>query len=190
MVTRSLKLPGLLLVTPEIRADERGFFMETYHEAKYHAAGIRCKFVQDNHSRSSQGTIRGMHFQKNPGQAKLVRVISGVIYDVAVDIRPSSPTFGHYEGVTLDAQAHEQLFIPNGFAHGFCVVSASAEVLYKVSAPYDSVQEAGFAYDDAAVGIVWPTANAVVSERDQRAPPLDALREGLRHYEPMWAGKE
>ena len=164
--------------------------METYHEAKYHAAGIRSKFVQDNHSHSCQGTIRGMHFQNSPGQAKLVRVISGVIYDVAVDIRPSSPTYGQYEGVTLDAESHQQLYIPCGFAHGFCVVSATAEVLYKVSSPYDPAQEAGFAYDDTRVGIVWPTANANVSERDRSAPPLDALRKDLLRAEQAWAAQE
>lgn len=186
MQSRSLKLPGLILITPDVRADSRGFFMETYHARKYHAAGIGCKFVQDNHSRSTQGTIRGMHFQKSPGQDKLVRVVTGTIWDVAVDIRPDSPTFGQYEGVTLDADAHEQLFVPKGFAHGFCVVSKEAEVLYKVSAEYDAAEEDGFAFDDREVGIPWPALNPQVSERDRRARPLSAMRDELRRIASDW----
>lgn len=186
MHCRSLKLPGLKLITPSVFRDARGFFMETYHDSKYHDAGISCKFVQDNHSRSSMGTIRGMHFQRAPGQDKLVRVIAGTIWDVAVDIRPDSPTFGQYEGVTLDAESHAQLFVPRGFAHGFCVVSEFAEVLYKVSAPYDAEQEDGFAYDDIDVGIPWPTANPQISERDKRAKPLAALRASLRDAAQHW----
>lgn len=186
MQSRPLKLSGLILITPDIRADSRGFFMETYNADKYHAAGISCKFVQDNHSRSTQGTIRGMHFQRSPGQDKLVRVISGTIWDVAVDIRPDSKTFGAYEGVTLDAEAHQQLFVPKGFAHGFCVISKEAEVLYKCSSVYDAAQEDGFAFDDADVGIPWPAANPQISERDRRARPLSALREELVRVAEGW----
>lgn len=165
-----LSLKGLLLIKPKVFQDHRGFFLETFQQSAYDAIGIQCPFVQDNHSFSKKGCIRGMHFQSVPGQAKLVRAAVGAIFDVAVDIRPDSPTYGQWEGVVLDDQAHHQLFIPVGFAHGFCVMSAEAHVLYKVSTPYDPRYEKDFRWDDPTVNIQWPVENPVISERDQQAP--------------------
>lgn len=179
MHTRPLALDGLLVITPKVHRDDRGFFVETYSGPRYQQSGVDCKFVQDNHSRSSKHTIRGMHFQTTPGQAKLVRVVQGRIFDVAVDIRPDSPTFGQWEGVYLDAEAHAQLFVPVGFAHGFCVVSETAEVLYKVSTVYEGTTESGFAFNDPDVGIDWPTATPLVSKRDTEAQSFAALRRTL-----------
>jgi dTDP-4-dehydrorhamnose 3,5-epimerase len=179
MQVRPLPLSGLVAITPKIHRDDRGFFVETYSWPRYQQAGVDCKFVQDNHSRSHRGTIRGMHFQTTPGQAKLVRVVVGAIYDVAVDIRPESPTFGQWAGVSLDAENHTQLFIPVGFAHGFCVTSNVAEVVYKVSSLYDGKTEAGFRFDDPEIGIVWPTEAPQVSARDREAQSFAALRQSL-----------
>ena len=169
-----LSLSGLKLIKPNVYRDTRGFFLETYQHKLYESFGITTPFVQDNHSFSQQGCIRGMHFQSFPGQAKLVRVGVGKIFDVAVDIRPDSPTFGKWEGVILDDQMHHQLFIPVGFAHGFCVLSPEAHVMYKVSSPYDPKYEKGFRWDDSTVNIEWPVKNPIVSERDQQAPNFKA----------------
>lgn len=170
MEATQLRLKGLLLIKPKVFQDHRGFFLETFQQSTYEALGIHCPFVQDNHSFSKKGCIRGMHFQSIPGQAKLIRAGVGTIFDVAVDIRPDSPTYGEWEGVILDDQAHHQLFIPVGFAHGFCVMSPEAHVLYKVSAPYDPNHEKGFRWDDPTVNIDWPVENPIVSDRDQQAP--------------------
>lgn len=167
---------GLLLLKPRVLQDDRGFFCETFHAHRYAAAGIRDAFLQDNHSRSVKGTLRGMHFQTSPGQAKLVRVARGRIFDVAVDIRPASPTYGHWTGVWLDDVSHHQLFIPIGFAHGFYVASDVADVSYKCSSIYEPTTEAGFRWDDPQVKIAWPLEGApLISERDQRAPMLAEL---------------
>lgn len=179
MEVRPLSLAGLKLVVPAVFRDSRGFFLESYSASRYQHLGIDCNFVQDNHSRSSRGTIRGMHFQTSPGQAKLLRVVAGRIFDVAVDIRPGSPTFGRWEGVYLDAAEHCQLFVPVGFAHGFCVVSDHAEVLYKVSSPYDAATETGFRFDDPDVGIRWPVDAPLVSDRDKNARSFAELRQAL-----------
>jgi dTDP-4-dehydrorhamnose 3,5-epimerase len=179
MEVRPLSLAGLKLVVPTVHRDSRGFFLETYNAPQYQEAGIDCNFVQDNHSRSDRGTIRGVHFQTSPGQAKLLRVTAGRIFDVAVDIRPDSPTFAQWEGVFLDAAEHCQLFVPVGFAHGFCVVSDVAEVLYKVSSPYDPATETGFRYNDPDVGIRWPVDAPVVSKRDLEARSFAELRSEL-----------
>ncbi|MCB1109883.1 MAG: dTDP-4-dehydrorhamnose 3,5-epimerase [Chlamydiia bacterium] len=176
MEIKELKLKGARVITPNIFRDERGFFFESHQEKRYQEKGIETLFVQDNHSYSRQGTIRGMHFQSKPGQAKLVRVAMGKIYDVVVDIRPDSPTFGKWEGVYLDDVSHQQIFIPVGFAHGFCVVSPEAHVLYKTSAPYHSETEMGFRFDDPEVGIEWPIQEPIVSERDQQSPYFYELR--------------
>ena len=167
-----LPLAGLKLIKPKVFGDARGFFLESYHEPRYRAAGIDTGFVQDNHSRSKKGTLRGLHYQERPGQAKLVRVCSGRIYDVSVDIRPESPTFGQWCGEYLDADSHQQLFIPIGFAHGFCVVSEFAEVLYKVSNPYDPSTEKTIAWNDPDIGVVWPEQSPLLSERDQTGEPF------------------
>lgn len=171
----SLSLPELRLVRPKVFNDARGFFRETYRDSAYQKAGIGTLFVQDNHSFSRKGTIRGMHFQRHPGQAKLVSVILGTIFDVAVDIRPESPTFGRWESAILDGMRGEQLYIPVGFAHGFCVLSEAAHVVYKVSSVYDPDEEMGFAFDDPDVGIQWPVAEPLVSERDRSCPKFREL---------------
>ena len=160
-----LPLAGLLLVKPRVFRDERGFFVETFRAS----ALPEATFAQDNHSRSSRGTLRGMHFQTTPGQAKLVRCARGKIFDVAVDIRSESPTFGRWHAELLDDDEHRQLYIPVGFAHGFCVVSEIADVAYKCSNYYDAATESGFAYDDRAVGIAWPKLEYILSDRDRRA---------------------
>jgi dTDP-4-dehydrorhamnose 3,5-epimerase len=163
-----LSLPGLTLLKPRIFEDPRGFFVETYRKPLFESCGIACTFVQDNHSFSRRGTLRGMHFQAGPGQDKLVTVMAGEIYDVAVDIRPDSATYGKWEGVVLSGRTHHQLYIPAGFAHGFCVLSEEAHVLYKVSAVYQPERERGFRYDDPEVGIAWPIRAPILSERDRR----------------------
>lgn len=176
MEINELKLKGLRVISPAVFKDDRGFFFESHQDQRYREMGIDCSFVQDNHSFSKEGTVRGMHFQSEPGQAKLVRVALGKIYDVVVDIRPDSPTFGQWEGIYLDDESHNQIFIPVGFAHGFCVVSPQAHVLYKTSAPYDSKTEKGFRFDDPEVGIKWPVKDPIVSKRDQESPYFYELR--------------
>lgn len=171
-----LKLSGLVLVQPKVFHDSRGFFLESYGKAKYAAASIPDEFVQDNHSRSSKGTLRGLHYQGKPGQAKLVRVVLGTIVDVAVDIRPNSPTFGQWEAVELTAERHEQLYVPVGFAHGFCVTSDFAEVLYKVSSPYDPAEELTIAWDDPDIGVKWPTTAPILSARDLAGESFKSYR--------------
>lgn len=170
-----LSLAGLKKICPHRHRDERGFFQEIYRKELYARHGIDLDFLQDNHSFSKKGVLRGMHFQRHPGQAKLIGVVSGCIFDVAVDIRPGSTTFGKWEGVYLDGSKGEQLWIPVGFAHGFCVVSEEAHVIYKVSSPYDATQEAGFAFDDPDVGINWPISSPIVSERDRCQPPFQEV---------------
>jgi len=164
------KLQGPILIEPVVHGDERGFFQETYRRNRYAELGVTDEFVQDNHSRSSRGVLRGMHFQ--PGQAKLVRAARGAIVDVVVDIRRGSDSFGRWEGFELsDANGH-QVYVPDGFAHGFCVTSDVADVVYKVSTYYDPATEAGFRYDDPEIGIAWPDVELVVSDRDRSAPTL------------------
>ena len=170
------QLDGPLLVKPAVHGDERGFFMETYRRSTYAELGVDDDFVQDNHSRSRLGVVRGMHFQ--PGQAKLVRCARGSIVDVACDIRPGSPQFGQWEAVELSDVNGCQLYVPDGFAHGFAVTSELADVVYKVSTYYDPASESGFRYDDPEVGIEWPAIELTPSARDQQAPLLSEL--GLR----------
>ncbi len=162
-----------------VHGDERGFLVETFSAREWTGAGIDAEFVQDNHSRSSAGILRGLHFQTRPGQAKLVRCLRGRIWDVAVDLRRDSPTYGQWEGHELDDVSHRQLFIPVGFAHGFCVLSEIADVHYKVSSYYDPETEAGIAWDDPEVAIEWPLADPQVSERDATAPKLAEIEETL-----------
>lgn len=178
MKVTQLRLRGLLLVSPQLFRDDRGFFKEAYHESRYTDCGIGVRFVQDNHSFSQKNVLRGMHFQSSPGQDKLVSVIQGKIFDVAVDLRKDSPTFGQWEGVYLDGEAHEQLFIPAGFAHGFYVVSdEGAHVSYKVSTPYNGATEKTFRYNDPTVQITWPASCPLISPRDRDAPSfLEALQ--------------
>jgi dTDP-4-dehydrorhamnose 3,5-epimerase len=171
MQTLPTKLNGPVSMAPAVYGDERGFFVETYRESGLAALGIDVAFVQDNHSRSRRGIVRGMHFQ--PGQSKLVRCVRGAILDVIVDIRRGSPQFGQWEAVRLDDVEHHQLFVPDGFAHGFCVLSDLADVVYKVSSYYDPGTESGFSYADPDVAIEWPDAESLIgSERDRSAPTL------------------
>jgi dTDP-4-dehydrorhamnose 3,5-epimerase len=166
------ELEGLVLLEPAVHGDERGFLLESFSAKDWAAAGAGVEFVQDNHSRSGAGILRGLHFQTDPGQAKLVRCARGRIWDVAVDLRRGSPTYGRWEGHELDDVAHRQLFIPVGFAHGFCVLSEVADVHYKLSSYYDPETEAGIAWDDPEVAIEWPLADPRVSDRDRAAPRL------------------
>jgi dTDP-4-dehydrorhamnose 3,5-epimerase len=165
------KLNGPLYLAPVVHGDDRGFFLETYRRDVLDELGIPDEFVQDNHSRSRRGIVRGMHFQ--PGQAKLVRCVRGAIFDVIVDIRTGSPQFGEWEGFVLDDAEHRLLYIPDGFAHGFCVLSDVADVAYKVTTYYDAAAESGFAFDDPEVAIDWPDEpNLIASARDRSAPAL------------------
>jgi dTDP-4-dehydrorhamnose 3,5-epimerase len=175
----STRLQGLVLLAPAVHADARGFFLETFRADAWAAQGVDAAFVQDNHSRSGRGTLRGMHFQTHPGQAKLVRCARGEILDVVVDIRRGSPTFGEWEGHILDDHAARQLFVPMGFAHGFCVLSDVADVVYKCSSYYEGATEAGIAYDDPEVGIEWPPGELTVSGRDRQAPVLAQVADTL-----------
>jgi dTDP-4-dehydrorhamnose 3,5-epimerase len=175
-----LSLPGALLVQPDVFGDERGFFCETYRESLWSERGIPSTWAQDNHSRSGQGVLRGMHFAIGDGQAKLVRCARGKILDVIVDLRAGSPTYGRWEGVELSDENMHQLYVPIGFAHGFVVLSEVADVAYKCSSPYDPAVERGIAYDDPEVGITWPTDFALlVSERDANAPLLADVSDEL-----------
>jgi dTDP-4-dehydrorhamnose 3,5-epimerase len=169
-------LPGVLIVEPVVHRDARGFFLETYHAAKFAAAGIAVSFVQHNHSASVRNTLRGLHLQRTKPQGKLVRVIEGAIWDVAVDVRPESPTFGKWTATTLSAENFRQLYVPPGFAHGFCVLSESAQVEYKCTELYDPTDEIGIAYNDPGIGITWPVSEPVLSARDSSHPTLEALR--------------
>lgn len=172
-------LDGLVVIEPNLFRDDRGFFLEPYNAVRYKAAGIDLDFVQDNHSSSTKGVLRGLHFQTRPGQAKLLRCGRGRIWDVAVDIRPQSATFGKWWGIELDSQSHRQLFIPVGFAHGFCVLSEEAEVLYKCSNVYDPATESGIAWDDPQIGVAWPVQTPVVSQRDRNNQSLEQYRKTL-----------
>lgn len=176
MKIRELTLKGPKVFQPHIFYDERGFFLETFQKERYKSFGVNDCFVQDNHSFSKYGVLRGMHFQNDPPQTKLVWVVSGKIFDVIVDIREDSSSFGKWEGVILDDKLREQLFVPAGFAHGFCVLSPHAHVIYKVSAPYSAQSEQTFRFDDPNVGIQWPLSAPIVSLRDQKALPLQDLK--------------
>lgn len=170
------KLQGIKLIEPTVHRDHRGFFMESYNERALREAGITCTFIQDNHSFSREaGVIRGLHYQLRPmAQSKLVRVISGAIYDVVVDIRRGSPTFGQWEGFILSAGNFRQLFVPQGFAHGFCTLVPDCEVLYKVDAYYSAEHDRGISWDDPALGINWPVSQPVLSAKDANHPRLSS----------------
>jgi dTDP-4-dehydrorhamnose 3,5-epimerase len=173
------RLDGVVLVEPEVFGDERGFLLETYSVPRWRELGIDVAFVQDNHSRSGAGILRGLHFQTRPGQAKLVRCLRGRIWDVAVDLRRESATYGQWEGYQLDDETHRQLFVPVGFAHGFCVLSEIADVAYKLSSLYEGATEAGVAWDDPDLAIDWPIADPRLSERDRTAPRLAEIADEL-----------
>jgi dTDP-4-dehydrorhamnose 3,5-epimerase len=173
------KLDGVVLLEPEVHGDSRGFMVETYAEGAWKELGVEADFVQHNHSRSAKGTLRGLHFQTEPGQAKLVRCPRGAIVDVAVDLRRGSPTYGQWEGHVLDDEKHHQLYVPVGFGHGFAVLSEVADVTYLLSSLYDPLTEAGIAWDDPDVAVEWPVEGPLLSERDKAAPSLAEIAETL-----------
>jgi dTDP-4-dehydrorhamnose 3,5-epimerase len=166
------ELPGVLIVEPKVFGDDRGFFMETFHEKRYADAGISGPFVQDNYSRSAKGILRGLHFQEPHAQGKLVQVLAGAVYDVAVDVRRGSPTFGRWVGVELSTDNRRQLWIPPGFAHGFCVLSESADFHYKCTTLYSPDTERGVLWNDPDLGIPWPVSSPLLSGKDAKAPRL------------------
>ncbi len=178
------ELDGLLILEPQVFGDSRGYFMESYHQIRFTRAGIDQVFVQDNFSFSDQGTLRGLHFQVNYPQTKLVQAISGEIFDVAVDIRPDSPTFGMWSGVFLSETNKRQLLIPAGFAHGFCVISKTARVTYKCSDYYHPEDEGGILWSDPAVGIKWPVNDPIISGKDKNFPLLRDLAPD-KLYDPV-----
>ncbi len=180
MEIKTLPIAGLKIIVPRIFHDERGFFFESYREELFLSAGIG-PFVQDNISFSRKNTIRALHFQSEPGQAKLVSCLQGEIWDVAVDIRPDSPTFMKWEVVLLNDQKHEQFYIPIGFAHGFCVLSETACVQYKVSSPYRLDTEKSILWNDPDLAIAWPVQNPILSLRDQRSPTFQEMRDVVDH---------
>jgi len=177
-------LDGVLVLEPQVHRDDRGFFAETYHAERYAAAGVGATFVQDNHSRSLQNTLRGMHAQLERPQAKLLRVLRGRIFDVVVDVRRGSPTFKRWISVELSEDNFRQIFVPIGFAHGFCVLSEVAEVEYKCSDVYQAGDELGLAWNDPEIGIRWPVAEPLLSPKDRDGQPLARLLDRLPAYAP------
>lgn len=176
MTVHETTLPGVLLLEPRVFSDARGFFLERYHADRYAGVGLEAPFVQDNHSRSRLGALRGLHFQRRRPQGKLVEVARGRIWDVVVDLRAGSPTFGHWEGFELDDRAHRQLWVPPGLAHGFCVLSPEADVLYKCTDVYRPDDEGGVVWDDSDLAIRWPDVpGRVLSDKDRALPRLADL---------------
>jgi dTDP-4-dehydrorhamnose 3,5-epimerase len=173
------KLEGVVLIEPVVHGDERGFMVESYSRDAWRELDVDVDFVQHNHSRSRRGTLRGIHFQIEPGQAKLVRCARGEILDVAVDLRRGSPTYGQWEAHVLDDVGHRQLFVPVGFGHGFAVLSDEADVAYQVSSYYDPATEAGIAWDDPDVGVDWQVSEPLLSDRDKKAPRLSEISNSL-----------
>lgn len=166
------EIAGVFIVEPKVFGDHRGFFMETYHERRFREAGIAGRFVQDNHSRSRKGVLRGLHYQLVQPQGKLVSVARGAVYDVAVDVRRGSPTFGRWIGCVLDDQDHRQFYVPPGLAHGFCVLSEEADFVYKCTDYYHPQSERGIIWNDPEVGIAWPQVEVILSDKDARSPRL------------------
>jgi len=178
------ELPDVIIIEPDIYRDSRGFFLETYHEARYREGGIPGPFVQDNHSRSLRGTLRGLHAQSRRAQGKLVRVIQGEIFDVAVDVRRGSPTFGRWSAARLSAENFLQCWIPPGFLHGFYVLSESAEVEYKCTDLYDPADEFGVVWNDPQIGIDWPVESPILSAKDRSLPRLAEIMDRLPAFGP------
>ena len=172
---RRLEIPDVVLIEPLVFEDERGFFMETYKHSVFASFGIPERFVQDNHSRSIKSVLRGLHYQKSPkAQGKLVRVVEGEVFDVAVDIRKTAPTYGQWVGTVLSGQNRKMLYIPPEFAHGFCVLSYTAEVIYKTTEEYAPEAERGIVWNDPDLGITWPVEQPIVSSKDRALPRLEA----------------
>lgn len=183
MQVRTTALPGVIVIEPDVFADPRGFFLELYQRERYAEAGIALPFVQDNLSRSAQGVLRGLHIQNPNPQGKLVTVLSGRVLDVAVDVRVGSPTFGRHVAVELSGENHRQFFVPRGFAHGFAVLSESADFFYKCDALYTPANEIVVRWDDPAIGIDWTLAAPTLSKRDLDGRPLRDLTDRLPVYE-------
>jgi dTDP-4-dehydrorhamnose 3,5-epimerase len=175
-------IPEVLIIEPDVHHDSRGFFVETYHADRYRTSGIGPVFVQDNHTRSLGRTIRGLHMQRRRPQAKLIRVVAGEIFDVAVDLRRGSPSFGRSVGVMLSADNFRQCYIPAGFAHGFCVLTSSAEVEYKCSDIYDPADQIGIVWNDPALAIEWPVTDPILSDSDRGNPTLAEIADKLPGY--------
>ena len=174
------EIEGVVAIEPKVFGDERGFLIESFSAERWRELGVDAEFVQENHSRSTQkGTLRGLHFQTEPGQGKLVRCVRGAIFDVAVDLRRGSPTYGRWEGHVLDDERHRQLWVPIGFGHGFQVLSDVADVAYKLTSLYDPATEAEISWEDPDVGIEWPLADPLLSERDMGAPRLADVADSL-----------
>ena len=171
-------LPGVMIIEPKVFGDHRGFFKDTFQIERYREVGIELPFVQDNHSRSPKGVLRGLHLQQNRPQGKLVSCSAGAVFDVAVDVDPASKTFGQYVGVELSAENHRQLWIPPGYAHGFCVLSEFADFQYKCTDLYFPDDEGGLIWNDPEVGISWPVDSPTLSDKDQNLPSLAAIRSG------------
>lgn len=170
-------LPGVLIIDPQVYHDARGFFIETFSAARYRElAGITLPFVQDNLSHSHRGVLRGLHFQRQRPQGKLIQVVAGVVFDVTVDIDPDSPTFGQHLALQLSASNHRQLWVPPGYAHGFCVTSDTATLIYKCTDYYDPANEAGVAWNSPELGIAWPVMDPILSDKDRRQPDFSTLR--------------
>jgi dTDP-4-dehydrorhamnose 3,5-epimerase len=178
------ELKGVILVEPDVFQDARGLFLETYHENKYAEGGIPGPFVQDNYSFSVRGTLRGLHYQLNHAQGKLIAVLEGTVFDVAVDVRRGSPTFGKWFGIELSAKNRLQLYVPPGFAHGFCVISEAAGVTYKVTDFYSPQDERGIIWNDLALGICWPIAQPLLSSKDQAYKTIADMMDQLPRYDP------
>ncbi|BFM13999.1 dTDP-4-dehydrorhamnose 3,5-epimerase [Maricurvus nonylphenolicus] len=166
------KLPGVVIIEPTVHGDERGFFLESYQKQRYQEAGLNLEFVQDNHSRSSYGVLRGLHFQKTKPQGKLVRAVKGEVFDVAVDINPDSATYGQYEAVILSESNKRQFYVPPGYAHGFVVLSETADFEYKCTDYYDPTDEGGIIWNDPDIAIDWPVENPTLSAKDEKLPKL------------------
>jgi dTDP-4-dehydrorhamnose 3,5-epimerase len=177
-------LAEVKVVTPRVFGDARGFLAETFHRERFAEAGLPTAFAQTNHSRSGPGVLRGLHFQSGKLQGKLVQVTRGAVYDVAVDVRRGSPTFGRYASVVLSDENHHMVWIPPGFAHGFAVISDLADVVYHLTSTYDPSDDRGLLWSDPAVGITWPVDDPVLSDRDRANPPLGALDDVLPLYPP------
>jgi dTDP-4-dehydrorhamnose 3,5-epimerase len=176
-------LPGVLIIEPQVHGDARGFFVETWHAQRYAEHGLPERFVQDNHSRSSRGVLRGLHYQLQQPQGKLVRVTQGEVFDVAVDIRRGSPSFGQWAGVRLSGENHRQFYVPPGFAHGFCTLSETADFLYKCTDYYHPQSERGVLWNDPDIGIEWPELDVRLSDKDRNNRRLRDLGDELPVYE-------
>lgn len=182
MNVRHTAIPGVLVVEPRVFGDARGFFLETFNAERFRAAGLPTAFAQTNHSRSVAGVLRGLHYQLHHPQGKLVGVARGAIFDVAVDIRRGSPTFGHWVGETLSDDNHRMLWIPPGFAHGFCVLAGGADVIYQCTDLFRAEDDRGVLWNDPAIGIPWPADAPILSDKDRTYRPLDAGRDDLPVY--------